>query len=192
MVFQAIQTPHGERDHSRVFPKSNAVTWFLNHDFEENWMVDQIRILATDLPGHQIYVRPKHSQEAPLKSILEKVLQLQLSNIDIITADPSYGSYDLLERSKYCITTGSTMTIEAIQFNTIPFCLDFHPDLVNFFYRRYPFVCYSTISSITSRICEIETHPDTFSWQAYAGLADITAPALGDALTSLIFGTRAV
>ena len=191
MVFQAIQTPHFERDHSRVFPKSNAVTWFLHQELEENWMVDQIRILATELPGHQIYIRPRPTLEAHLKSMLEKISQLQLSNIDMITADPSYGSYDLLERSKYCITTGSTMTIEAIQFNTIPFCLDFHPDLVNFFYRRYPFVCYSTISSITSRICEIETDPDTFSWQAYAGLADITAPALGDTLTSLIFGTPA-
>ena len=185
MTFQAIKTPHGERETFAPAQKSNTVTWFLAPDAEEDWLVYQVRALASALTSHQIYIRPKPGQFIGRKSMLDKLSQLNLSNLCVQTTESAFGSYVLLTNSKYCITTGSTMMIEAIQYNTIPFCLDCHPNTANFFYRRYPFLCYPEIGQIASRIREIEMHPASFSWEPYHLLAEIDAPTLREQLDLL-------
>lgn len=188
MVFQAIRTPHGERETYGPAQKSNTVTWFLFPEAEEDWLVSQVRTLASGLPGHQIHIRPKPGVFVGRESMLDKLSQLKLANLRVQTTESAFGSYELLTNSKYCITTGSTMTIEAIQFNTIPFCLDPYPNLVNFFYRRHPFLCYPEIGLIVRRIREIEMHPASFFWEPYHQLAEIDAPTLRERLELLQAG----
>lgn len=188
LVFQSIKTPHGERETFAPSQNSNTVTWFLFPDAEEDWLVSQVRTLASALISHQITIRPKPGMFIGRGSMLEKLSELKLSNLRFETTDSAFGSYALLTNSKYCITTGSTMTIEAIQFNTIPFCLDCHPNTANFFYRRYPFLCYPEIVLIARRIREIEVHPASFSWEPYHQLAEIDAPTLREKLELLQAG----
>lgn len=110
--------------------------------------------VAAAFPDRKLLVKPKGGRSKSFFSTLAHAMKEAPENA--VLFDPSTSPYQLMMGASYVITTGSTLSAEALLFKTSSFVLDHTEKLKNFYFRDFPVICCKDGSTIVERIIDIE------------------------------------
>ncbi|MCC7016147.1 MAG: hypothetical protein IT564_02955 [Rhodospirillales bacterium] len=152
--------------------KDIAVYAIVTLRFDE--LLAHVRDLALRFPDRRVHVRMKKRREdSYLRRYGEWLAREAPANVaNNDDSDP----YDLMLRTAYAVTPGSTAGIEAMQSGAKTFYLDLDPGLRFFYYRNFPHLIVRSAGDIARRIEAIEAGTEAYDFSRSEGLVALSAP----------------
>jgi hypothetical protein len=137
-------------------------------------LLDTAKTIAERFTDRRVHVRMKgrrgsYYMDRYARWLTEEAPANVVNNVD---ADP----YDLMLRTSYAVTPGSTAGAEALQFGAAAFYLDLDPELRFFYYRNFPDLIVRSAEDIIRRIENIETGAESYNPAAHRDLIAVSAP----------------
>ncbi len=154
MSAQAIGCVHQPPRGEVLPPRDRDIVVFATVVEDIDWLMDQIRALAVCFPERRIWVRTKADTD---KDFLEAVDRLLAGGPENLVRHTASVPYELLRHCGYSISTGSTVTLEAIAFGMPSFVFDVWARWKYFYFRNNaPEIVVADAADLARRIKAVE------------------------------------
>ncbi|TAN58593.1 MAG: hypothetical protein EPN26_01420 [Rhodospirillales bacterium] len=165
-----LHCPHDERRGDRA--QKRDIGYFAMSGPYFEFLLREVFKVARHFSGRTVHVRMKPGRERHFMDLFERLMQEAPANVRNHQEPDPYG---LLTEIGYALTSGSTLTAEALQFGATTFCFDVDPSLECFYYRDFPGLTVPDAATVIRRIEDIESGHEKYDFMAYDGLISMSA-----------------
>jgi len=141
-------------------------------------ILEEVFAIARHFNDRNVYVKLKPYRVPAEIAETKRMLGDAPSNVSVSDGDP----YEMLNRISYAITSGSSLTAEAIQYGVKTFVFDVDPELTMFYYRNFEGLCVKTAGDVIRRIEAIENGTETYRREDFNDLVKMDGDGIFDVI----------
>ena len=167
-------------------PRSKDIVFFPTLGLDLAQTTSEVIDVARHFRDRRIFVKMKKGRCLDELATFEALLLQRPENL--IVVNESEDPYEILLDASYAVTSGTTLTGEALLFKVKTFVFDLDYSLKYFYYRDFPDMIVKSAHELISRIESIEAGREDYNFAALRELAEDPGKAfpevLGDAIKS--------
>lgn len=131
-------------------------------------IMEEVFDVARRMPQRVVYVKFKANRTRANMSEFEELTRHAPANVTFV--EPEFSAYELLGRVTYCLSSGSTLGAECLQFGVASFVFDVEPAFKNFYYRNFPELIVKDAGEVVARIEGIERGDQPYDFSRLSDL----------------------
>jgi hypothetical protein len=156
--------------------RSGDIAYFPMVTHGDERLLNEVFEIARQAPTRTVFIKPKRGRAAREMAAFQQKLKSAPKNVTVCDDDP----YELLAKVGYCLTSGSTVTVEALQHRCVTFVFDIEPEITQLYYRNFPGLCVVSGKDVVARIEAVERGAAVYRFEDYCELVKLDGDVVYD------------